>query len=226
MKTLNFYRKVSNFPQAHLARDDLSGLIARSRNLTTNFLIDAYTHGIFPWEINENGVFWFSPPERMVLKPEDFHAGKSFQKILKKHAFEVRADCDFVEIMRGCANRKNTQRTWIAPEMIRAYEKLFHLNIAHSVGVYSENVLVGGLYGVQIGALFSGESMFFSVPNASKIALFYLCQNAANFGFSLIDCQIPSPHFLKWGAKIIERAAFLQMIQPLTRHFLPQKWVL
>ena len=215
---------LSRFPHPTKARDDLNGLLAVSRELSSDLLIDAYTHGIFPWEVNENGVFWFSPPERLLLAPAEFRVSKSFKKILKKHEFEIYFDTDFPQIMRHCAHR--TGGSWIAPAMFPAYQKLFEMNVAHSVAAYRENRLVGGLYGVQIGKLFCGESMFFVEPNASKIALFELCHNAESLGISLIDCQIPSEHFLKWGAKIVPREDYLKIIAPLTRKFSPKKWKL
>ena len=222
----NPFQKMSVFPPPQSARDDLSGLLAASQTLSVDLLLDAYTHGIFPWEVNDNGVFWFSPAVRMVLKPCDFHVSKSFAKTLKKNAFEVRADGDFSTIIRRCAHRLSGEGTWIVAEIITAYEELFALNVAHCLGVYLEDKLVGGLYGVQIGELFSGESMFFLESNASKVAVFTLCQNAEKFGFSLIDCQIPSRHFFQWGAKIATRSAFLEIIQPLTQNLAPKKWIL
>lgn len=222
----NPFQKKSVFPAPQKARDDLNGLVAASQIINVDLLLDAYTHGIFPWEVNHHGVFWFSPDKRMVLNPCDFKISKSFAKTLKKNVFEVRADCDFHAIIRCCAKRRNGESTWIVAEIIQAYEELFALNIAHSLGVYLNGALVGGLYGVQIGEVFSGESMFFLKPNASKIAVLTLCQNAQKFGFSLIDCQVPSEHFLKWGGKITTRSNFLEMIKPLTKNIAPQQWML
>ncbi len=212
----------SVFPNPLNALDAWDGLVAQSFELTPELLLDAYHHGIFPW-VEEGGAFyWFCPPERLILNPQDLRFSKSFYKTTRGKNWQMRWDEDFDSVIKNCAHRP---KTWISESFIHAYTALFHLHWAHAVGVYAGEDLIGGLYGVQVGRLFCGESMFFKEREASKMALYALCQHAEFFNIQLLDCQTPTPHFLKWGAKRTKRADFLKLISPLTQNATAKKWV-
>lgn len=202
------------FPPLEHALQEPNGLLAVGDELSAERLLQGYTHGIFPWFSEGDPILWWSPDPRMVLFPEELKISKSLQKRLK-HA-EVRVDSDFKAVMQGCAEapRAGQNGTWILPEMIEVYCELHRLGHAHSVEVWQENTLVGGLYGVALGRIFFGESMFHRATDASKIALVHL----ARMGYAMIDCQMHTPHLASLGAREISRQEFAEKLRELLKH--------
>ncbi len=198
------------FPHPNEATKD--GLLCWGGDLTPNRIIKAYYEGIFPWYSKADPILWWSPDPRLVLEFDDFRLTKSLKKSLKK--FEYRFDENFNEVIRNCSviPRKDQNGSWILPEIIEAYEVLHGLGVAHSVESYYEGELVGGLYGVAVGGVFCGESMFAKKSDASKAAFFMLIKHLKEQGFDFIDCQIPTPHLKSLGAKEISREQFLQKL--------------
>lgn len=198
------------FPHPSLADED--GLLAVGGDLRIDRLMLAYENGIFPWYNEESPILWYAPLERFVLFPKKLKVSKSLRQVLKSNRFKITLDESFEQVIRNCANmpRKDQDGTWIVADMQNAYTQLHQAGYAHSIEVWKEGELIGGLYGVQVGKVFCGESMFSKVSNASKVALVYL---ATNFDFSLIDCQIPSEHLRKMGAQIITQKDYLTILQ-------------
>jgi leucyl/phenylalanyl-tRNA--protein transferase len=196
------------FPDTALADPD--GLLAVGGDLSLERLHLAYQSGIFPW-YNEQPILWFAPHERCVLSPQEIKISKSMSKLLQASVFEVRVNTAFEQVINYCATTPRTGQvgTWITDEMQKAYLNLHQAGLAHSVEVWQNNILVGGLYGIKINKVFCGESMFSHVSNASKAALIYLCKN---LGFDLIDCQMPNEHLMSLGAKMISRDAYLAIL--------------
>lgn len=192
---------------------DADGLIAIGGDLSERVLLEAYRKGIFPW-FNAPPLMWFSPDPRAVLFPEAFHASRRLQRTLRQGRFSVRFDRDFERVMLGCAvvPRPHEQGTWIDSGFIAAYTRLHRRHIAHCVAVYLEGKLAGGLYGVSLGRLFFGESMFSLVPDASKVALAHLVAWARKRDFLLIDCQVRTGHLERLGAVEIPRSRFLELL--------------
>ncbi|RYE30233.1 MAG: leucyl/phenylalanyl-tRNA--protein transferase [Sphingobacteriaceae bacterium] len=193
------------FPDPGLAEPD--GLLAIGGDLTSERLILAYKNGIFPWYSYNEPILWYSPHQRFVLFPQELKVSKSMRQILRSDKFEVTFDQDFEAVIHACANvpREGQSGTWITQEMENAYLKLHQQGKAHSVEVWQNNVLVGGLYGVELTRIFCGESMFSKVSNASKAALIALCQQK---NYELIDCQMYTEHLESLGAKMISREEF------------------
>jgi leucyl/phenylalanyl-tRNA---protein transferase len=202
------------FADVELALEEPNGLIGIGGGLSSARLVNAYQLGIFPWYSEGEPVLWYSPNPRMVLTPESLHISKSLQKILKKNNFNIKIDNDFASVIRHCKTieRKDQNGTWIDEDMVSAYTELHQHGIARSIEVYQKSELVGGLYGVSMGKVFFGESMFSLSPNASKIALTYLVQS---MGYKLIDCQVENPHLRRLGAFNIERSAFIKLLNDL-----------
>ena len=200
------------FPD-NLIPDD-TGLVALGGDLSVPTLIEAYSKGIFPWS-GEEPIPWYSPDPRLVLFPQDFYLSKRMKRLLKSDKYKIIFDADFTEIMKKCATtkRKNQEGTWINDNLINAYTKLYDLHIAHCIGVYQDNVLCGGLYGLCIGKCFFGESMFSEIPNSSKIALYYLTQYSIKHHIFFIDCQQVTPHMLRMGALPLPRTIYLALLQ-------------
>lgn len=198
------------FPDTALAEPD--GLLAIGGDLRVERLELAYQHGIFPWFSHDDPILWYAPHERCVIFPERVKVSKTMAKLIKDGVFEVTVNRDFKNVIMNCAKvpRQGQDGTWITSEMQTAYIKLHQKGLAHSLEVWHQGQLVGGLYGVQINQVFCGESMFSLVSNASKTALIYLCQN---MGFELIDCQLPNPHLMSLGAEMINREAYLKILQ-------------
>jgi leucyl/phenylalanyl-tRNA--protein transferase len=198
------------FPDPSLAEED--GLLAVGGDLSTNRLLLAYQHGIFPWYNDDTPILWYSPHERFVLFPDKLKISKSMRQILRSNRFRVTYDQNFAEVINACStvDRKGQGGTWITPDMKEAYIRLHREGHAHSVEVWQDAELVGGLYGVQVGDLFCGESMFSKVSNASKVALISLL-NTNNY--KLIDCQLYTEHLESLGAKMISREEYLAMLQ-------------
>ena len=209
------------FPPVERALRSPNGLLAAGGELTAKRLLDAYRHGIFPWFNPGDPVLWWSPDPRMVLIPGEFKASRSLAKVMRKSAYEVRTDSAFEAVMRACAAPRNGHHgTWIDEDMIAAYCALHRLGNAHSVEVWIENKLVGGVYGVSIGRMFFGESMFSRVSNASKIALAHLARQLERWQFGMIDCQMKTPHLATLGAREIPRREFIARLQELV-HYAP-----
>jgi leucyl/phenylalanyl-tRNA--protein transferase len=200
------------FPPPHYADPD--GLLAVGGDLSPERLLLAYRQGIFPWYSEETPPLWWSPNPRLVLFPNEFKVSKSLQRVLKKNLFEVTLDRAFLEVIRHCAaaRREHGEGTWIVPEMADAYHLLHRLGYAHSVESWQEGELVGGLYGVAMGRIFFGESMFTGKTDASKVALVRLVQLLRQWDFELIDCQVTTAHLKSFGAREISRKEFLDRL--------------
>lgn len=197
------------FPNPELADED--GLLAIGGDLSAERLILAYQHGIFPWFSDDDPICWYSPHERCVIYPDKIKVSKSMKQVLKNGGFKVTTDQAFEKVIANCAKipRKDQPGTWITKEMQAAYLNLHQLGWAHSVEVWKDDELVGGLYGIAIGNVFCGESMFSLMSNASKVALIFLCQQT---NFKLIDCQLPNNHLLSLGAEIIDRETYMSFL--------------
>ena len=203
------------FPDPNTALDDPDGLLAVGGNLQPDTLLSAYYNGIFPWYNKDDPILWWSPSTRCVIDPLDLHISKSLQKLLRQQRFTISFDQAFEQVINACAQRDSKTDTWINSDIMSAYIALNKLGVAHSVEVWQGSRLVGGAYGVAIGAVFCGESMFSKESNASKVALVHLAQYLSGLGFQLIDCQLASSHLLTMGAKSLKRPKFLQILQKL-----------
>ena len=207
------------FPPLELALKEPNGLLAAGADLSPARLIGAYRQGIFPWFNDGDPVLWWSPDPRMVMFPGELNLSRSLRKTLTKHHYEIRIDSAFREVMQGCAEpRKTQQGTWISPRMIDAYSQLHELGIAHSVETWINGALTGGLYGMAIGNMFYGESMFSRVTDASKIAFAHLTKQLDRWGFGMIDCQMSTPHLASLGAREIPREEFIPALTRLINH--------
>jgi len=199
----------------HPKYSEPTGLLAIGGDLKIERLLLAYKNGIFPWYSEGNPILWFSPDPRLILLPRQLRVSKNLGKVIKSQKFKVKFDTCFEDVIFRCAKirRKNQDGTWITNEMVDAYIKLHEEGLAHSVESFYEGELVGGLYGVSLGAVFFGESMFYSLNNASKVALYYLVQSLESWKFDFIDSQIPTDHMKSLGAREIDRDSFLKMLQ-------------
>ena len=216
----------ASFPDISLALADPNGLLAAGGYLSPARLLKAYSSGIFPWFEEGQPILWWSPDPRMVLFPEDLRISKSLQKVLNKCAYRVSMDSAFSEVMSGCAEPRGAHPgTWITDAMHSAYLSLFEMGHAHSVEVWREDTLVGGLYGVSLGQVFFGESMFSAESNTSKIALVNLVKQLQQWNYKIIDCQVSSEHLESLGALEMSREAFSQSLQDLlTKPGQPAPW--
>lgn len=219
-------RSCSSFPPLEHALSDPNGLLAAGGDLSPQRLLDAYSKGIFPWFNEGEPILWWSPDPRMVLFPDELKISRSLRKTLKKDHYQIRTDCSFSQVMHACAlPRKGQAGTWIHPEMIAAYTALHEMGWAHSIETWMDGVLVGGLYGVSLGQVFFGESMFSRVPDASKIAFVHLVKQLQYWEFDLIDCQVKTGHLASLGAREISRIAFSQKLDTLLARVEPAgKW--
>ena len=202
-----------DFPTLNMMNDDL---VAIGGDFHPQRLLNAYENGIFPWFIDDLGyIHWFSPQKRMVLYPENFKVSKSLRKSIANKGFIVKSNENFEEVIRSCAKikRKHEDGTWISEEFIKAYTNLHKLDIAFSIECYLKDELVGGLYGVLIGDIFCGESMFSLVPDASKVAFYHLCQQAKQNGIKIIDCQVYNDHLASLGAFEITRNEYFNLLK-------------
>ena len=197
------------FPKPELAEDD--GLLAVGGDLSPKRLMLAYQHGIFPWYSDESPILWYSPHERFVLFPDKLKVSSSMCKVIKSGQFRITFDVAFEDVIEACASisRQGETGTWITSEMKAAYITLHQSGNAHSVEVWENDVLVGGLYGVLVNNVFCGESMFSKVRNASKAALIWLCRNKT---FLMIDCQVYTRHLESLGAELISRNEYLTFL--------------
>ena len=206
------------FPPVDMAREEMGGLLAVGGGLQPDRLLNGYRQGIFPWGTVDGLPLWYSPDPRMVLFPEEFRLTRSLKKTLRAGKFEVRFDTDFAGVMDACATtpRAGQDGTWITPEMKEAYCRLHELGWAHSVESYEGDTLVGGLYGLAIGRMFYGESMFSHRSDASKVAFAYLVRYLVANQFGMIDCQMHTDHLASLGGREIPRDSFLARLSALT----------
>ncbi len=201
------------FPPVHLAMRDPNGLLAIGGDLSPQRLLRAYSQGIFPWYNPDEPILWWCPNPRAVLMPARFHLSRSLGKSLRRADYAVSMDRAFSGVLAACAgDRRISRGTWLGDEMQQAYQRLHRLGQAHSVEVWRDGALIGGLYGIALGGVFFGESMFSRANDASKIALYWLCQQLQQWGFQMIDCQVSSAHLLGLGAEEIERSRFLAQL--------------
>ncbi len=200
------------FPPVEDAEPD--GLVAVGGDLSANRLLQAYANGIFPWFKDEENIYWFSPDPRMILLPENFMLSDSLKRIINGKKFNVKFNTVFGQVIRGCASvpRPGQDGTWIDDDFIEAYTNLHFQGFAHSIEVFFKEKLVGGLYGVSLGTAFFGESMFFTMSNASKIALYALVQLCRQKGITFIDCQMETPHMQRFGALAIDRKDYMVLL--------------
>ncbi|MAI22893.1 MAG: leucyl/phenylalanyl-tRNA--protein transferase [Flavobacteriales bacterium] len=190
------------------------GLLAIGGDLEEARLIAAYEHGVFPWYGENDPILWWAPEERSVLFLENLHIAKSMRSVLNSHRFELRIDTAFSQVIQTCADvRSNKEGTWISQDIIDAYIRLHELGLAHSFEAWREDRLVGGLYGISIGRMFFGESMFSLESNASKFCFIQLVQWAKKNGYGPIDCQISNSHLISMGAKNIPREAYSRLLR-------------
>ena len=202
------------FPPVHLANED--GLLAVGGDLSVERLLLAYKSGIFPWYNQGEPIIWYSPDPRMVLFPKDLKISKSMKQLIRKKEFQITYNQNFLEVISNCKNIYRTADqggTWITNEMFEAYTKLHELGIAKSVEVWLDDELVGGLYGIDLGDIFCGESMFSKVSNASKLAFIFLVKKLEKENYKLIDCQVYNNHLASLGADEIPRSEFLKYLK-------------
>lgn len=201
------------FPPPELARDD--GLLAIGGDLSPERLLIAYQMGIFPWYAAGDPLLWWAPSPRLILEPGAFHCSRSLRRLLKQGGFAFSMDRDFVSVMAACATVRTSQGqpTWIDPAMMAAYAQLHALGYAHSLECWQQGELVGGLYGVSVGGMFFGESMFSRVANSSKAALAVLAKQLEVWGFDCIDCQMRTEHLLSLGAREVSGHQFFALLQ-------------
>lgn len=222
---LIYLQTMIEFPDPNVANDD--GLIAQGGELTPEYLLSAYCQGIYPWFCKGEPILWWSPNPRMILIPENFKLHKSLQQVINKNIFELRIDTAFKEVITQCSKipRPLQDETWITNEIIDGYIKLYKLGYAHSFESYFEGELVGGLYGISIGNCFFGESMFYTLTDASKVAFYHLIQFAKKYNFAFIDAQQETPHLKSLGATTIPRKDFLEKLaEALKAETLQGKW--
>lgn len=201
------------FPPEQLATEE--GIVAWGGDLSAERLFHAYSKGIFPWPHENYPLLWFSPDPRFVLEPSKARINKSLKKAMRKNNYTITFDTDFEKVIKSCCQNKRPEQdgTWITPEVIQGYCDLHVLGFAHSIEAYENNILVGGLYGVSLGGIFFGESMFALKPNASKICFAVLLEHLVKWDFDLVDCQSYTEHLERFGAKQISRQFFLKWIK-------------
>lgn len=207
------------FPPVERALEEPNGLLAAGADLSPPRLIQAYESGIFPWYSEGQPLLWWSPDPRMVLFPSELKIPRSLRKRLARRDFEVRADTAFEEVIRACSEpRPGQEGTWITGDMAAAYAELARAGHAHSVETWIGGELAGGLYGVALGRMFYGESMFTRAPDASKIALAHLVRQLERWSFGMIDCQMKTAHLARFGAREIARADFMRKLANLVNY--------
>ena len=216
----------SPFPDVELALREPDGLLAIGGNLAAERLLRAYLAGIFPWYSEGQPILWWSPDPRFVLFPAQLKVARSLRKARRGQTFRITLDQDFDAVIRACAApRPGSDGTWITPAMATAYQKLHELGFAHSAETWQGDTLVGGLYGVAIGRVFFGESMFTRVSNASKVAFVALVEQLQAWNFPLVDCQVYTRHLASLGAEFIDRRDYLVHLRELCRQpAIPSPW--
>lgn len=211
-------RPLEPFPPAEQAMTEPNGLLAVGGDLTVQRLCAAYRNGIFPWYGEGQPILWWSPDPRGVFLPGDLHISRSLRRRINQSPYRVTLDCNFAAVVAGCAApRAGNEGTWITHEMISAYIELHYRDYAHSVEVWLEDELVGGLYGVALNGAFFGESMFSRARDASKVALANLCPQLWRWGFEFLDCQMSNPHLDSMGAREIPRSDYLKLLADALR---------
>lgn len=211
-----------SFPAIDRALIEPDGLLAAGGDLSSERLLAAYSRGIFPWYEDGQPVLWWSPDPRCVLFPKDFHVARRLRRDIARSEAKIGVNSAFDDVVRACAEpRPSQQGTWITDEMMAAYSRLHREGWAHSLEIYVDDDLVGGIYGIAIGKVFFGESMFSRVANASKFAFFALTRTLDAAGFAIVDCQVVSGHLMRLGATTIPRADFAAILaescEPRTR---------
>ena len=209
------------FPDPSTALADPNGLLAFGGDLSPQRLRQAYRHGIFPWYSQGEPILWWSPTPRGIFIPQQFTPSKSLRKFMRKVSYTVSINHACHAVIRQCAESRGPEHTWITEEMINAYQKLHDEGNCHSVEVWQDQQLVGGFYGIAVGSVFCGESMFSLADNASKIALWYFCHHFSSHGGTLIDCQMMNPHLASLGARESNRSAFLTQLHQQRDSALP-----
>ena len=205
------------FPPLSDANED--GLLAMGGQLTISALVSAYSQGIFPWYNAGQPILWWSPHPRLVLLPSEMKVSRSLRKVIKRNEFQLHINRDFDGVIQGCAWRGQTPQvgeppaTWISNDMTEAYKELYQAGYAHSIETWQDGQLVGGLYGLTLGSVFFGESMFSRESNASKLALWGLCEWLLYKRFNIIDCQVTNDHLLSLGAREIPREDFMEHLE-------------
>ena len=201
------------FPDPETA--DPGGLLAVGGDLSVARLVEAYSHGIFPWYDDEHPILWWSPDPRPILIPNRLRLATRFRRYLRNHPFEVSVDSDFQALISACAavDRPGQSGTWITDDMIRAYVRLHHAGYAHGVECRRNGRLVGGIYGVAVGRAFFGESMFHLEPQASKVAFVHLVWLLRELGYRFMDCQQATPHVMRFGALQVAREDFTRLVE-------------
>ena len=203
----------ADFPDVALALRDPDGLLAVGGDLSVERLLAAYQRGIFPWYSGDQPILWWSPDPRSVLFPAKLHVSRSLRKVLRKQEYKITFDTAFAEVIHACSQpRAGDPGTWITDEMQQAYIRLHQAGYAHSIEIWLNGKLVGGLYGIAIGKVFFGESMFSRVTDASKVAFVFLVRQLQRWQFGVIDCQIQSAHLDQFGAELIPRSEFTMLL--------------
>lgn len=214
LTVLNPQASTQSFPDTSLALSEPNGLLAVGGCLSPERLLNAYRNGIFPWYGKDEPLLWWSPSPRLVLFPEHLHVSRSLRKTLKKGEFSFSFDTCFDQVIRACAQpRAYAEDTWISPEIIQAYRKMHELGHAHSFEAWHEGELVGGLYGLALGRVFFGESMFHRKSNASKAAYAFAVDRLVAWHYQLIDCQVYTGHLASLGAEEISRERFVSLLE-------------
>lgn len=210
------------FPHPEDANED--GILAWGGDLNPSRLIRAYQNGIFPWYGKDEPILWWSPDPRLIMELDDFKLSRSLKKSMKK--FEYKFDTNFSKVIRRCGTkeRKDQLGSWIQEDIIQAYEELHYMGFAHSIESYLDSELVGGLYGVVVGGVFCGESMFADVSDASKAAYATLVKHLIEWGYDFVDCQVPTDHLKSLGAKEVSRTYFLDKLYKVNMDKLDHKW--
>jgi len=202
------------FPPISDAETEPNGLLAAGGSLRPERLLSAYRQGIFPWFDDSQPILWWSPAPRMVLKPDEAHVSKSLAKLIRKQTYECSFDRDFTSVITECAkDRPDQDGTWITESMQAAYQTLHQLGYAHSVEVWLDDELVGGLYGIAIGQFYFGESMFSRCQNTSKVGFAYLTEKLQQWGYQYIDCQVKTEHLESLGAYELPREQFSELLE-------------
>ncbi|MCW9030609.1 MAG: leucyl/phenylalanyl-tRNA--protein transferase [Gammaproteobacteria bacterium] len=221
-----------SFPDVTLALREPDGLLAIGGDLTIERLVAAYRNGIFPWYSEGQPILWWSPDPRMVLKPSDIKISRSLAKTIRKHKFQITMDQNFEKVILSCSQPRLEKgslqtETWILDDMINAYKNMHQSGYAHSVECWQDNQLVGGLYGIALGKVFFGESMFSKVSDASKTAFVFLSKQLERWGYKLIDCQVYTSHLECLGATMISREKFIALLNQHARDDTShEKWLI
>jgi leucyl/phenylalanyl-tRNA---protein transferase len=201
------------FPPLNKALIHPNGLLAVGGCLSNNRLINAYRHGVFPWYNQGEPILWWSPDPRLVLFPDQLVVSRSLHKLLKKKLFTITCDQAFSRVIEACAKpRKEEAGTWISQEINQAYNSLHRQGVAHSAETWLDGELVGGLYGLALGRVFFGESMFYTKPDASKVAFVTLVEHLKSWNYKMVDCQVHTSHLARFGAKEIDRSGFAKLL--------------